>query len=46
MSRESPYRVGCTFEALAKQTKKKASAQGSLKCLTASGKLPGERKPV
>ena len=28
-SRESPYRVSCTFEALAKQ--KKASAQGSLK---------------
>ena len=29
-SRESPYRVSCTFEALAKQ-KKIASAQGSLK---------------
>ena len=29
-SRESPYGVCCTFEALAKQ-KKKASAQGSLK---------------
>ena len=29
-SRESPYRVSCTFEALAKQ-KKNASAQGSLK---------------
>ena len=28
--RESPYRVSCTFEALAKQ-KKIASAQGSLK---------------
>ena len=28
-SRESPYRVSCTFEALAKQ--KNASAQGSLK---------------
>ena len=29
-SRESPYRVSCTFEALAKQ-KKNASTQGSLK---------------
>ena len=29
-SRESPYRVSCTFEMLAKK-KKKASAQGSLK---------------
>ena len=28
--RESPYRVSCTFEALAKQ-KKNASAQGNLK---------------
>ena len=28
-SRESPYRVSCTFEALVKQ--KNASAQGSLK---------------
>ena len=28
--RESPYRVSCTFEALAKQ-QKNASAQGSLK---------------
>ena len=30
MSRESPYRVSCTFKALA--NKKNASAQGSLKC--------------
>ena len=31
-SRESPYRVSCTFEALAKKKQKKnASAQGSLK---------------
>ena len=29
-SRENPYRVSCTFEALAKQ-KKNAPAQGSLK---------------
>ena len=30
-SRESPYRVSCSFEVLAKQTKN-ASVQGSLKC--------------
>ena len=48
-SRESPNRVNCIFEVLAKQNKKNASAQGSLKsekCLTASGKVPGERKLV
>ena len=46
--RESPYRVSCNFEALAKQTKK-ASAQGSLKFREVSNSFwegPVERKPV
>ena len=43
-SRESPYRVSCTFEARAKQ-KKNASAQGSLKFREVSNSfLEGTRR--
>ena len=45
-SRESPYCVSCTFEALAKHThKKNAPAQGSLKFREVSnGFLEGTRR--
>ena len=43
--RESPYCVSCTFEALAKQKMFLPKvAESSEKCLTTSGKVPGEIK--